>query len=178
MNNPEAEVSIYPSLTKDSRVADLFSDYQKKLIHYFLKLTNGNLVESEDLVQIVFIKVLTHIDQFKASGSMQDWIFSIARNSGKDYYRKKNLVVWLEECQGHPVFDDSFDQINSDEQKEFLYLAFSKLKPRDREMITLSLFQSLTFRQIAAILGISEAAAKVRYHRAIKRLRMVYLDLS
>ncbi len=178
MNDPEIEISIDTAFQKDTQIAGLFSEYQEKLFRYFLKLTNGNLVESEDLVQIVFIKVLTHIDQYKGTGSLKDWIFSIARNSGKDYFRKKNLVIWLEECQGHPVFDDSFDQINSDDQKELLYLAFSKIKPRDREMISLSLFKGLAFRQIAAILGISEVAAKVRYHRAIKRLKLVYLELS
>ena len=157
---------------------DIFNTYQDRLFHYFLKLTNGNTVESEDLVQIVFHKVLIHISNYKGSGSLESWIFAIARNCGKDYYRKKNLEVWLEECPNSDLLDDSFDLLFQGDQFELLYKALSCLKPRDRELISLSLFKGLTFRTIAGILGISETAAKTAFHRATNRLRSIYLELE
>ena len=49
----------------------------------------------------------------------------------------------------------------------------NRLSPNDREVLVMCYLEELTFAEIAASLGISEIAAKVRHFRALERVRKV-----
>ena len=49
--------------------------------------------------------------------------------------------------------------------------ALEALEPRDREVLVLRYLEQLTSKEIAAVLGSSEAAVKTRHRRALERLR-------
>jgi RNA polymerase sigma-70 factor, ECF subfamily len=55
--------------------------------------------------------------------------------------------------------------------------ALEALEPRDREVLVLRYLEQLATKEIAAVLGISEAAVKTRHRRALERLRRI-LDES
>jgi RNA polymerase sigma-70 factor (ECF subfamily) len=55
--------------------------------------------------------------------------------------------------------------------QERMRAALERLAERDREVLLLRHFEQLPVKQIAAVLGISEGAAKVRHARALERLR-------
>ena len=52
--------------------------------------------------------------------------------------------------------------------------ALNKLSPENRELILLTRFQKLKYKEVAMMLGMSEGAVKVKAHRAIKQLRIQY----
>ncbi len=54
--------------------------------------------------------------------------------------------------------------------------ALNSLDPIDREVLALRHYEQLTNREIALVLGISEAAASIRFIRALKRLRDLLPD--
>jgi RNA polymerase sigma-70 factor (ECF subfamily) len=55
--------------------------------------------------------------------------------------------------------------------------ALDMLSPRDKEILWMRHFDELSFKEAAAVLGIKESAANVRYVRALKRLRDLWLQL-
>ncbi|MGO9463196.1 MAG: sigma-70 family RNA polymerase sigma factor [Isosphaeraceae bacterium] len=57
------------------------------------------------------------------------------------------------------------------ELRERVQSALESLEPRDREVLVLRYLEQLTTKEIAAVLGISEAAVKTRHRRALERLR-------
>jgi len=57
------------------------------------------------------------------------------------------------------------------ELRERVQAALESLEPRDREVLVLRYLEQLTSKEIAAVLGISEAAVKARHRRALERLR-------
>ena len=57
------------------------------------------------------------------------------------------------------------------ELRERVQAALESLEPRDREVLVLRYLEQLTSKEIAAVLGISEAAVKTRHRRALERLR-------
>ena len=63
------------------------------------------------------------------------------------------------------------------ELRERVRAALEALEPRDREILVLRYLEQLTTKEIAAVLGISEAAVKTRHRRALERLRRI-LDES
>jgi RNA polymerase sigma-70 factor (ECF subfamily) len=57
------------------------------------------------------------------------------------------------------------------ELRDRVRAALDALEPRDREVLVLRYLEQLATREIAAVLGISEAAVKTRHRRALERLR-------
>ncbi len=57
------------------------------------------------------------------------------------------------------------------ELRERVQATLESLEPRDREVLVLRYLEQLTSKEIAAVLGISEAAVKTRHRRALERLR-------
>ncbi len=57
------------------------------------------------------------------------------------------------------------------ELRERVQTALEDLEPRDREVLVLRYLEQLTSKEIAAVLGINEAAVKTRHRRALVRLR-------
>ncbi len=62
-------------------------------------------------------------------------------------------------------------QVLRDEQAQRLREVLDKLSPNDREILVMCYLEELDFREIAAALGITDNAAKVRHFRAMKRVR-------
>jgi RNA polymerase sigma-70 factor (ECF subfamily) len=57
------------------------------------------------------------------------------------------------------------------EAQERVRDALRRLRERDRELLTLRYLEQLSTRELAAVLGVSEGAVKVRHLRALERLR-------
>jgi RNA polymerase sigma-70 factor, ECF subfamily len=76
-------------------LAAVYTQYHQVLFS-FIKSKVNNYQDAEDILQNVFIKVSTGIDDLNRKEKLQSWIYAIARNSIIDYYRtntaKKNLV--------------------------------------------------------------------------------------
>jgi RNA polymerase sigma-70 factor (ECF subfamily) len=58
-----------------------------------------------------------------------------------------------------------------EEERRHVRAALQNLPPADREIMTLHYLEELSFPEIAAIVGISEGAAKMRHLRALRRIR-------
>ncbi len=64
-----------------------------------------------------------------------------------------------------------------DEQRHRLTVALEQLAPHDREILVMRNLEQLPIAEIAAVLGLTEGAVKVRHLRALQRLRIV-LEVS
>lgn len=157
----------------------LFEKHNKHLYNFFLRQT-GNDNESEDLTQEVFFRMLKYRHTYKDEGDFMVWMFKIAYNARNDYYKK------------HRRFDDIDDEINtltSDEplpdrvieQKsdiELLKKALNALPLKKKELILMSRYENINYKDIGNILGCTEGTVKVRMYRAIKDLTDIYFDLT
>jgi RNA polymerase sigma-70 factor (ECF subfamily) len=94
--------------------------------------------------------------------------------------------VGREQKEGPPLSDDSARRLADrladsgtspsqrllrDELRQRLQAALDRMAPNDREVLVMCYLEGLGFGEIAAALGISENAAKVRHFRAMKRIR-------
>lgn len=64
------------------------------------------------------------------------------------------------------------------ERNERLHWAVGQLEPNDREILGMRHFDQLSYREIAAILGINEDAAMQRYTRALRRLKKLWNQIE
>lgn len=159
----------------------LYERHKKRLFGFFYNM-NSNASLSEDLVQNVFERMLKYKHTFTGEGSFSAWMFRTARNVNYDYYRKNKMAFNQSEVSTIAYKLEDSDSIEKGMQQKddisVLNRALQGLPPDKREVLVLSKLKEMKFSEIAAILGCSEGAAKVKAHRALKDLRTIFLQLE
>lgn len=154
----------------------LFMRYQKQLYNYFLKCTLDQ-DESQDLTQNTFIRVMKYRNSYKADRGFRVWLFQIARNLLKDYYRVAKLQrerFSPQDLMPDPVNEEADNE--QLEQEEKLHRALERLPPEKRELLVMGKFQGMKYDEIARIRDMSVGAVKVQIHRIIADLRKIYFE--
>ncbi len=107
-------------------------------------------------------------------------MYKIGRNVHIDNFHKHKKEVPLEDQWAEEAAPDAppQDLAQRDQENKYLQKALSFLPPGKREVLLLSRFQGLKYKEIAELLGCTTAAVKVKVHRAIKDLRQNYLNLK
>ncbi len=161
------------------KLAVLFEKYHIPLFNFFLRLTaNRNI--SEDLVQEVFMRMLKYRTTYQGRSKFTLWMYQIGRNVHIDYLRKKKDEMPLEEQWSDPVTSDPSPAERMEDGQEVLLLrqALAKLPLKKREVLILSRYQDLKYKEIAEILGCHIGTVKAHVHRAIKELGKIYFELQ
>lgn len=121
---------------------------------------------AEDVVQETFLKAKINADTFRYGDNERAWIMRIARNTAIDIKRKQNKENLTEIVEK----DGKADKTTIAADEEFLNL-IRPLSELDKQIVCLHLICKLKHKDIAKVIGMSTAATKKRYERAIKKLR-------
>ncbi|WP_246075171.1 RNA polymerase sigma factor [Gracilimonas mengyeensis] len=152
----------------------LFERYHRPLFGYFYRMSKEQEV-SEDLVQSVFERLLKYRQTYSGDGKFSTWLFSIARNAHIDHYRKEQRNgVTLEIDENRLEAEDNGQELlvrNKADKKEILEKALDLLEEEKREIIILSRYEGLKYKEIAELYDTTEGAVKVKMFRAMKELK-------
>jgi RNA polymerase sigma factor (sigma-70 family) len=162
------------------RLGELFERYHKPLYGFFVRLTNQPSA-SEDLVQIVFYRILKYRHTYRDEGKFSAWIYHLARKVAADHFRKHSRTP----TPADPVdFHDQPDQgpapdsqADTSDDLALMRRALARVSHEHREVLVLARLQHLNHQDIARLLDCSVGAVKVRAHRALKELREVYFKI-
>lgn len=145
-------------------------------VYKFCAYRVNNVDDAEDLTSEIFHKIYKNLNTFKEEKSvLAVWIFTIARNSVTDYYRRKSRhrIVSLDKFRdffySEKYVEDNLEKI---EEKEYLRRAVSKLPDRERQIIAYKFGAELSNSEIAEIMNTSYENISVILHRSIKKLRI------
>lgn len=158
----------------------LFERYNRPLFSFFYRMCKETDI-SEDLVQSVFERILKYRDTYTGSGAFTTWMFSIARNAHIDHYRKEKrtgITVEIDEERLETEDEEVKAVTNKKEKKELLEAALDRLDDDKREIVILSRYEGLKYKEIAVILDTTEGAIKVKMFRAMKELKDLVNTLS
>ena len=125
----------------------------------------------EDVVQMVFIKMVRRLMLLRDPAVFQSWLFRLARNTAVDFLRRQR-------CRPTMVSDDiEFERApdTSSERSvaeimEALNLALERLSPKDRNLVTM-IVEGNSYQTVAAREGLTVGAVKVRLNRVRPFLR-------
>jgi RNA polymerase sigma-70 factor (ECF subfamily) len=128
--------------------------------------------ELEDLTQETLFKAFRALATFRGGASFRTWLLAIGGNVLKDRRRKwrKTLVVELTPEIRDPSGDPG-QQAEAGWAAERLQEGIGKLARLQREVFLMRAQQGLGYEEISSGLGITEGAARVHYHHAVKRLK-------
>lgn len=159
------------------RVYELFYG---KMMAVCLRYTK-NHDQAKDILQDGFIKVFRSMDKFNRAGSFEGWIRRIMVNTAIDYFRRaKNAYLLLGEERSIEDFgdQDEEDTIEDESSEEVLDLkpadvinAMQKLTPAYRTVFNLYVFEEMTHKEIAELLGINIGTSKSNLAKAKHNLK-------
>lgn len=163
------------------RLGLLFERYHRALHSFFYRLTSKAEV-SEDLVQNVFLRILKYKHTYMGAGEFKTWMYHLARNVHADYYQKNKRLGYSDDFTHleNTLRDDNNieDRNRKEEEMQLLQMALNRLDVEKREVLVLSRFQDLKYKEIAEMYGCTEGAIKVRAFRALDELKQIYLKLE
>ena len=151
--------------------AELYEAYAQKIFAFLFHKTFDRSL-AEDLCSETFLKALDRIESFDGSkGGFQTWLFAIARNTLIDAFRKRRESAPLEDAWDLPSDQDTAAEAEIQLLRQALESHMRRLSPESREILMMRFWQDLSFREIAEILGKSEASVKMSVSRSVKALK-------
>ena len=136
----------------------------------------GNEEDARDVVQETYLRAYKGIGKFRGDAQFSTWLYRITANCSATQLGRRKRHRHEDLADDAPLADTSPDRdplarAEAESLRERLTEALEDLPPRLRSVIVLRDVYDLPHEAIAAELGISESAAKVRLHRARRRLR-------
>jgi RNA polymerase sigma-70 factor, ECF subfamily len=140
-----------------------------------LRLT-GNEEDARDVVQESYLRAYKGLRRFRGDAQFTTWLYRITANCANTYLGKRSRRRTEQLTDDFAVADidperDPAARADASLLRERLEDALEDLPPKLRAVVVLRDVYDLPHEAIAAELGISESAAKVRLHRARKKLR-------
>ncbi len=153
--------------------AELVDIYYKQ-IYLFLRRLGHDRQVSEDLTQDSFLNAWHHIGQLRDGKALNGWLYRIAGNVSKLYWRKHKgkKTATLEGFDVPDSTNTQYDKVERNEQLEHLKNAVARLPIKLRQTVVLHYMQQLTIAESAEAAGIREGTFKSRLNRALTALRL------
>ncbi|MGB8330736.1 MAG: sigma-70 family RNA polymerase sigma factor, partial [Polyangiales bacterium] len=145
-----------------------------------LRLTRRHLRDDElagEIVQQTFFRLHGARNDFRQGSTLRPWVMTIAMNLVREHWRrtKRRKATAIEvDTQAAPEAD--FTPMELQQRSELLHLALEKLPTSQREVVELHWFQERPYAEVAAIVGTSEGAVRVRAHRAYATLKQLLVS--
>ncbi len=136
----------------------------------------GNEDDARDVVQDAYLRAWKGLRRFRGDAQFTTWLYRITANCSANLLAKRARTRTEPLVDDAPVVDvqpdhDPEGRVAGEDDRTRVAGALADLPWRLRQVIVLRDIYDLSHRSIATELGISEAAAKVRLHRARRRLR-------
>ncbi len=161
-------------IQKLKETEDLVNEHQREIISFHYRFV-GNLADAEDLAQETFIKAYKKINTLKDHKKAKSWLYSIARNTVIDFFRKnKNKEIALSDALLENIATTTAtayqEKAISNEISKELDRCIDRLVKEDRAIVRLLYYEGFSYKEIADLLNINENTLKSRLHRARKVL--------
>jgi RNA polymerase sigma-70 factor (ECF subfamily) len=140
-------------------------------IYLYLRRLGHDCQTSEDLTQDSFLSAWRHIGQLRDSKALNGWLYRIAGNISKLYWRKHKEVTGIGEADLPDINNIVSDKVRDFEELEFLRSAVTRLPLKLRQTIILHYMQQLTIAEAAEAIGVREGTFKSKLNRALNILR-------
>lgn len=156
---------------RPDRFGDLYDAYAEK-IYRFIYFKTFHKETAEDLTSDVFMKALERIGQYDPSkGVFSAWLYRVARNTVIDHYRTSHASEDIDDGWDITSSTDIEREAHANLQLDRIRDAMKMLKPDQREILTMRLWDGLNHAEIADILNLSESNVKQIYSRTVRQLR-------
>lgn len=136
--------------------------------------------EAEDIVQDTLIKVWEKRDTWESIDNIEAFCMTICRNLALDRAkRRENNNERLDDKTAEPVAaSNPFEQIMQSDRVRMVRRIVDSLPEKQRSCMQLRDFEGKSYKEVAAVLGITEEQVKVNLFRARQTVRQRFTELD
>ncbi len=164
---------VVRAIKGDSDAFSILYGYYLDAIYRYIFVRIGNAVEAEDLTEDVFVRAWEALPNYRPTQHpFKSWLYRIAHNLIVDHHRKRKPVGLVdEEIQSDASMvslPEEIVELNQD--AHVLAEAVRQLGEEEQLVVVLRFVEGLSHREVAEVIGKSEAASRVIQHRALLAL--------
>ncbi|MDO4628601.1 MAG: RNA polymerase sigma factor [Planctomycetia bacterium] len=160
----------------EKRWREWFEAYHR-IIHGYLFTLTQNRHLADDLTQETFVRAWEKRALYEERGTGKAFLFRIAVHCLRDFYRKRHEVLCDEEDWAVLEREDACPTPDweAERTEDILRLraAMSRLKPAQRQILTLRFFSQLRFSEIAEVLEMPINTVLSHARRGIEALKEI-----
>ncbi len=149
----------------------LYDQYLQRIYSFvYFKTLHREL--AEDLTSTAFLKAFQKISLYDISqGAFSSWLYAIASNTITDHFRSHKHEHAIDDVWD--LGDDTDIEIDTHNKQllDAVQAYMTKLKPQQRDILMLRLWEGLSYAEIAQHLNMTEASCKMSFSRTIRELR-------
>ena len=179
----DAEIMLRVREGDDAGFNFLIEKYRKPIVNFMYRMVHNQAV-AEELAQDVFLRVYRSRETYRAEAKFTTWLYRIATNLGVNYARdtkheRSAQTIYLDqpdqETGTTPDVADSHagaeEEMVRDERMRAIRKHVMALPERQRTAVLMHKYQGLDYKEIGAVLHLSESATKSLLFRAYQTLR-------
>ncbi len=147
----------------------LYNRYYDEIFRFIYRRTDREALTA-DLCSQTFYKALVNLKKYRWTGRpFVAWLYRIAANEVNKHFRDQRPVFLIEE---EKVLDSLNEEEVSTDPDELVRI-FQMLSEEEVRLLELKYFEGKTFKEIAAIEGITESSSKMRVYRLLERIKQL-----
>lgn len=175
MNNEQRDITLLKRIQAGDRLAykELINRHKDYAFTVAFRILN-NREDAEEVAQDAFLQVFKNLNGFNFEAKFTTWFYRIVFNAA--LMQKRKSRIFTEDIESSTQaslvsnLSDSSEDLRKNERQHAIRQAMQYLSPDDVLLLTLFYLQEQSLEEIAEITKISAETAKVKIHRARKRL--------
>jgi RNA polymerase sigma-70 factor (ECF subfamily) len=179
----DAAIMLRVAAGDESGFNYLVEKHYRAMIHFLFRMVRNQAV-AEELAQEVFLRVYRSRQTYRAEAKFTTWLYRIATNLGVNHARdtrheRAAPTIYLDQpdpetgttpdvADARPVVEE---ELLKDERMQAIRKHVMALPERQRTAVLMHKYQGLDYKEIGAVLRLSESATKSLLFRAYQTLR-------
>ncbi len=149
----------------------IYDTFIKKIYNYLYFRTRHKEM-AEDLTSVTFTKAYKNISSFRPeSGTLQAWLYRIARNTLIDHYRTSKPTSDIGDAENFATRDDVEGTMDNNAELEKVFQYLNKLPKEHKDLVVMRVWDEMSYKEIAEVTGKSPDALKMSVSRILTKLR-------
>ena len=140
-------------------------------VYQYVYFQTGSRFDAEDLTSQVFLAAYQALPRYRHTGRFAGWLFTIARNQLRDFYRKRAREAPLDAAGSLVSPADPAAEVAALDDLQRLRRLIAGLADEEQELIRLRYVADLSFADMAVVLGRREDAVKKSLYRLQARMQ-------
>ncbi len=155
----------------EETLVELYASMRPSLIGYAYQVV-GSTGDSEDLVQVAFLKLFDHLKRNAKILNVRSWLYRVVHNLAIDHIRRRGahdsaVAGWVAE---RTMAERTTSAENELIQQQKVADCMALLNDRERQCLTLRA-EGLSYQEVGEVLGISHKSVSVYLVRGLKKVR-------
>jgi RNA polymerase sigma-70 factor (ECF subfamily) len=163
-------------LVQDVRKGDkkafeiLVERHQKFLMKVALRMTR-EMSAAEDVVQDSFVKAYRRLCLFEGRASFRSWLYQITLNTARNKLRNTGREMVNVDSVTLSIDGEVDKNLQEMDIKTIIQKEVAQLPGRQKQALSLRIFDDLSFKEIATIMDCPYDTAKANYRHALLKLK-------